>query len=124
MVLNALILVFKLRNIAGHNYSPFLVYASAENPNGILEEVEFMVIDICLYAGLLFIIEQRVVIKFLNYWIYSGILSKSADDVSSVPKAVLEERKKIDILTRLIKGIVYIKRINIIKQKFIIIYNF
>lgn len=92
----------------GYQYVPYLEYASVKNPNGILEEILFMIVDIFLYAGLLYIIEQRTIIRFIYSKKYDADNEdeEENEDIPAdlVPKDVQDERKKVNAVVETMKS--------------------
>lgn len=98
----------------GYQYVRYLEYASVKNPNGILEEILFMIVDIFLYAGLLYIIEQKTIIRFIYSKRYhAGDKDEDEDEDENmlasitndfVPKDVQDEREKVDAVVETMKS--------------------
>lgn len=51
--------------LSEEKFEKYLEFSSRQNPNGMLQEIIFLGIDIILYAGLLYTIEQGHIGKLL-----------------------------------------------------------
>lgn len=100
----------KYRFILGIQYSPYLEYASAKNPNGMLGEVLFLAVDVILYAGLLYNMESGNVARYIDRSLNksSSKPSKSAAATDkkeiNIPEEVLAERTNVQELMKSVTG--------------------
>lgn len=96
----------KLFESRGIQYSPYLEFASAKNPNGMLGEVLFLAIDVVLYAGLLYNMESGNVARYIDRSLNksSSKPSKSAAATGkkemNIPEEVQAERTNVQELMK------------------------
>lgn len=89
----------------GTGVKEFLVYGSPNNPNGLLLEVIFMMINIILYSLLLAVIEAGYVSKLFNTFVVRKYAEVHRETVTEpVDPDVELERKKVESQTQQLAG--------------------
>lgn len=81
---------------------PYLQFSSSQNPNGVLREIIFLMIDILLYGTLLYLLETKKLNIFLNFILKQQVANTSTstdsvevdDDIQQEHQVVTELMKK------------------------------